>query len=505
MVRKSPMSIHAQISEEAQARLNTQKRNSTISSIVISVLVIVLIFLVLGIFLLPKIVKETPTIVTYSASLNDETEINQTKVNNQIQRKPSAPTNSMTKVIAANSSSPTAIPVPDVDVVTPSADFGDGEDFGGGWGEAGDTGSGGGFGAIPATMRKRCSKEDRILRLQEMGGNPLAEDVVEKGLEWLKATQNSDGSWTNKHQAAMTGFSVLAYLGRCETPLSEKYGESCLRGITYLVNLGMKTNGKMGTDLAYDHWCYEHAIASYALCEATTFCNQLNINVPNLAEVAKMATEFTLANQHKKTGGWDYSYDTTGRRGGDTSIVAWHIQALKAAKHTGLEFKGLSRAINDGVDYIESKQSKDGGFGYTSPSGGSNFGKDGYLTMTGGCGLALQMGGKESSSAVRKAAKYVLENSKFEYNTEFSDLYGHYYESQMMMIRGGKDWETYNAMFRDQLVTNQEADGSFKKPGGGKSIRAIGAEFTSNVHYRTSLCLLMLEVYYRFLPGTAAH
>lgn len=486
------MSIHAHLNEEAQARLNAQKRNSTISSIVISILVMVSIFLVLGIFLLPNFTKESPTIITYAASLSEEKEITQRKPTNQIQRKPSAPTQQMTKVIAANTSSPTAIPVPDVDVTTPSADFGDGENFGGGWGDAGDSGSGGGFGAVPATMRKRCSKEDRMARLQEMGGNPLAEDVVEKGLEWLKATQKDDGSWSSYHPPAMTGFAVLAYLGRCETPISEKYGDSCLRGITYLVNLGMKTDGKLSNNLANKQWPYEHAIATYALCEAATFSKQLGINVPNLEEVAKKSTEFIIDNQHK-SGGWDYSYDTKGSRGGDTSIAAWHVQALKAASHTGIEFKGLARAQRKAADYLEGMQNKKhGGFGYSTPNNVA--GNNPYFTMTGGSGLSLQMLGKENSSAVRKAAAYILKNSKFDYKSKDSDLYAHYYEAQMMMIRGGKEWETYNEMFKDQLVTHQNPNGSWQ-PNGGAGMEE---------HYRNCLNILMLEVYYRFLPGTGA-
>ena len=487
------MSIHAQLSEEAQARLNAQKRTSTISSIVISILVIVMIFLVLGIFLLPNIYKEVPTIVTYSASLTEDTDLNVKKIQNQIQRKPSAPSNSMAKVIAAQSTSPTAIPVPDIDVVTPNADFGDGEDFGGGWGDGEGTGAAGGFGAVPATMRKRCSKEDRMQRLQEMGGNPLAEDAVEAGLEWLKATQNEDGSWTGKNKAAMTGFAVLAYLGRCETPLSEKYGESCLKGITWLVNLGMKTDGKLSTDLADKHWPYEHSIASYAIAEATTFCNQLNINIPNLSEVTTKAIEFIFASQHN-SGGWDYSYDTSGSRGGDLSIAAWHVQAMKAANHTGIKFKGMNKTKNAALDYIEKIQNQShGGFGYTGPERGVSAPRN-YFTMTGGGMLGLQMWGKENSSAVRKGAKYILENSQFDYATEESNLYSHYYEAQAMMIRGGKDWETYNAMFKDQLIGQQKPNGSWNANGGKKY----------EEHYRNCLNILMLEVYYRFLPGTAA-
>jgi hypothetical protein len=32
----------------------------------------------------------------------------------------------------------------------------------------------------------------------------------------------------------------------------------------------------------------------------------------------------------------------------------------------------------------------------------------------------------------------------------------------------------------------------------------VAPQFVSNVHYRTCLNALMLEVYYRFLPGTGA-
>ena len=72
-----------------------------------------------------------------------------------------------------------------------------------------------------------------------------------------------------------------------------------------------------------------------------------------------------------------------------------------------------------------------------------------------------------------------------------------------MMQRGGSEWDQYNELFRDQLLNNQEADGSWKIPGGGQKPRAVGASFTGNNMdgkvYRTRLCTLMLEVYYRFL------
>lgn len=489
------MSIHAHLSEEAQQKLAAQKRNSSISSIIVAIMVLVLIALVLGFFLLPDIGKEAPTIVTYQSNAIDDKDVQEKKIQNQIQRKPSAPPNSQVKVIASTTPSQTSIPVPEVDITSPVAEFGDGDDFGSGWGTAGDGLGGGGFASIPATMRKRCSKADRMARVQEMGGLPETEESVEKGLEWLKATQNSDGSWGSSNRAAMTGFAILAYLGRCETPQSEKYGESCLKGIVWLVNLGMGNEGKLCQNMGSKQWPYEHSVATYAMCEATTFCKQLSITVPNLPEVTTKAVDFIIDNQHEN-GGWGYSYDVSSASHVDLSVTAWHIQALKAALHTGLDIKGATSAKKVAITYTEGLQNQDhGGFGYSSPK--RTVAKDGYYSMTGGGVLSLQMGGKENSSEVRDGVSYIMDNMEFDYKSDQSDLYALYYEAQALMIRGGRDWDKFNDKIKGALIQHQNEDGSWPTPGDS-------SHHMNDITYRTCLCILTLEVYYRFLPGTAA-
>lgn len=138
------MSIHAPLKPEALERLHKQRRNSTISSLVISILTVVVIALILGIFLLPNILKETPVIVTYASSLEEQTEVQQKKVTTKVMRKPSSPSSSMARVIAANTQSAVSVPVPDQITSAPSLDFGDGDDFGSGWGDGNGTGGGGG-------------------------------------------------------------------------------------------------------------------------------------------------------------------------------------------------------------------------------------------------------------------------------------------------------------------------------------------------------------------------
>lgn len=496
------MSLHAQLSPEAEAKLHAQRRNSTISSIAIAILAVVLVGLILAFIFLPPLLKETPVIVSYQSASANEDKMQTKKMTNSVERKPSAPSSAMARVIAANTSSPTAVPVPEIDIPDPSADFGNGDDFGDGWG-SGDDGSGGGFGNIPATMAKRCSPEDRMQRLTESGGTPQCEDAVIKGLDWLKSSQNEDGSWTGKDQAAMTGMAILAYLGHCETPLSDKYSDTVLNGITWLVNLGMRQNGRLTTSSDHIHQVYEHAIATYALGESATFCKQLGINVPNLFDITQKAGQFIIDNQHDN-GGWAYGYATEGSNPNpDLSVSAWQIQALKACKHTGFDFKNMARASRNGLSYVEKCQNRDGSFGYNpnNPHPASN----GYITLTGAGMLCLQMWEKESSSSVRAGAKYIRDNSKFKYETRDCDLYGHYYESQAMMARGGDDWKFYNDMFRESLLSGQDENGSWRRPNGGnRSVNAHAAEYTDNGHYRTCLAILMLEVYYRFLPATGS-
>ena len=484
------MSLHAQLSQEAEARLQSQKRNSVITSVMIALLIMALVILILLFILLPNLLIKSPTIVAYQAGAPEEENMEQKEVNPQIQRKPSAPSSSMAKVIASSTPSPTAVPVPETEA-QPNLDFGSGDDFGQGWGNGGD--GGGGFGNIPATMRKRCSPEDRLQRLKENGGNEQCEEAVVKALQYFKDTQAGDGSWGGGTKVAYTGLVLLAYLGHCETPLSVEFGVTVTGAITFLVDNCQKNKGRMASNLQDKHWCYSHAIAAYALAEAYTFCSQLSINLPNLKESVQSSVQWVIDNQNK-SGGWEYSYDEAGDRGGDMSITAWQMQALKAGKHTGLEFRNMTRCIRDALKYCETCQAADGGFGYQ----GTRALGDGHSTLVGAGTLCFQQHKGAANSNARKGIKYIDKKSQFNYEAGPCNLYEHYYSSQAAINNGGKSWVQYNEMFRDQLLKAQNNDGSWPAP------PQPGPAARNDPVYVTALATLMLEVYYRSLPGTAA-
>ena len=482
------MSIHARLNPDAESNFEAQKRSSVITSFVIAILVVVLIVLILFFILLPTLAMRSPTIVAYSAGSEDEDPLQEKRISREVTPKPSAPSSAMAKVITSSVPSPTAVPVPDFNVV-PSSDYGLHDDFGQGWGTGGE-GGGGGFGRIPANMRKRCSKADRLRRLAQSGGTQQCEDAVIKALRWFKEKQHKNGSWGGSNQVAQTGLVLLAYLGHCETPLSEEFGGAVTDAIVFLVENSVKQRGRLGTDLRNRHWVYEHGIATYALTEAYMFCSQLGLPFPNLRESVEGGVQWIIDNQNN-SGGWEYGFNEGGR-GGDVSITAWQMQALKAAHHTRLQFRNMPQSINRALEFIQKCQASNGGFGYAGPTpvGG------GHFTLTGAGTLCFQQHKGTRHKSAKKGMDYIDRHASINYKSGPCNLYEHYYVSQAAINHGGQSWLNYNDKFRDQLLGAQQGDGHFPNPPNP------GPGAQNDPVYVTALATLMLEVYYRFLPGT---
>ena len=157
----------------------------------------------------------------------------------------------MKRVVSTNSNAAISLPdappdmldVPDVSSMMGgsigSGGFGGGG-AGGGFGKGVGLGGASGFVSLPPSMRSRCSASERLEKLRQTGGRPECEAAVTKSLAWFKTKQNPDGSWGRANKAAMTGFALLCYLGRCETPDSPFYGDNVMKGIMYLIELSKK-------------------------------------------------------------------------------------------------------------------------------------------------------------------------------------------------------------------------------------------------------------------------
>ena len=52
--------------------------------------------------------------------------------------------------------------------------------------------------SLPKTMQQRCDPKKRLARLRSGGGKEMTEAAIIRGLDWLKANQDPEGSWGGK-------------------------------------------------------------------------------------------------------------------------------------------------------------------------------------------------------------------------------------------------------------------------------------------------------------------
>jgi len=170
----------------------------------------------------------------------------------------------------------------------------------------------------------------------------------------------------------------------------------------------MKNNGKLSADFKRKSWCYEHAIAVYALAEAYTLCvKSFGENINQLEDAVQASGQF-LINSQNVNGAWAYSYVEEGGHT-DTSIVGWQLQALKACKFTGLDFKNMKRCVKNALDYMETKQASSGAFGYSS----TTLRHDG-TTLSAVGALSFQIWESSTNRHARKAVRFMDKNMKFD-------------------------------------------------------------------------------------------
>ncbi|MES2705858.1 MAG: prenyltransferase/squalene oxidase repeat-containing protein [Verrucomicrobiota bacterium] len=426
--------------------------------------------------------------------------------------------------ISSSAISPDAVSLPELNAtltplasISPSTAMGGGTGGGQGGGRGTGTGTGigagigsgfgPGFGAgfvdLPKLYSSRCSPAERLAKMTANGGSPQCEEAVTKGLVWLAGKQNADGSWGESHKAAMTGMVLLAFLGHCETPDSIKYGEKILKGVSYLIDLGRNQKqpqfaGIFSTKPTIASSTYEHGIATYALGETYSFAKLGSRELPGLRDAFEKGVSIIIEKQNNK-GSWSYK-EGIGyaiNEGNDLSVAGWQFQALKAAKHTNLKIAGLSKAVSRVEDYLESTQTADGGFGNPARDQAYN-----QWNLSGAALLGLQTLGRSHPGPVNKGMRWLtgeVKKDPLDWNKNCF-LYTWYYNTQATFQKGGDAWNLWNSQFQKQLLNNQLPDGSYKKETGmGIDAATTSAAGADADLYRTTLCTLMFEVYYRYL------
>ena len=341
---------------------------------------------------------------------------------------------------------------------------------------------------LPKTMQNRCDPKKRVARLRSGGGKDITETAIIRGLTWLKNTQAADGSWGGDAKGddgapvktdlnAMTSMALLSFLGHCELQDSPEFGPTVQKAINFLTASNNPPEKMAGGNTG----SYSHPIRTYALCEAYTMTK-----IKKLELYAKRASEHVVKGQNEN-GGWAYGYGKGVGAHTDLSVTGWNIQALKAAAYTGISIDGLDEAMDKAVEYTKKCQDAAGKFAYKIGSGGKP-------SLTGTGVLCLQIWKNAKSQEAQKGLEWIIANQATEWKSV--NVYEWYYHAQACFqatgVSGGqKYWRAWNKNFQQIVCSAQESDGHWPH----------GAHYHGDSDiYRTTMTILMLEVYYRYMP-----
>ena len=331
--------------------------------------------------------------------------------------------------------------------------------------------------SLPKPMQNRCDPNTRISRLVAGGGDRNTESAIIRGLDWLKKEQAKDGSWSDggKYKSSMTAMALLCYLGHCELTDSKKYGSTVNGAISFLTSMPAKPKS-MGRPIEYSH-----PIRTYALCEAYTMTK-----IKKLESYARETAEVVVNGQHG-SGGWAYGYLKGPTAHVDLSISGWNIQALKAAALTDLSVSGLDSAMDKAIGYVKRCQDGTGKFAYKEKSRGKP-------SLTGTGVLSLQIWKNAKSKEAFKGLDWIVNNIAKDWASV--NVYEWYYHAQACFqangVSGGtKYWREWNGNFQKVVLPAQASDGHWPE----------GTHYHGDSDiYRTTMSILMLEVYYRYAP-----
>ncbi|MCL4201832.1 MAG: terpene cyclase/mutase family protein [Pirellulaceae bacterium] len=358
----------------------------------------------------------------------------------------------------------------------------------------------------------RLTTESKQALLDFYGGTAESEAAVMRGLKWLAAHQQADGSWSLKEYSkdiagcdcmtefekqlddsptAGTAFGILPFLGagvthnRAPKEPAElaSYMPVVEKGLIYLAQNQVRSkdnkDGFLGGSM------YAHALATIAFCEAYGLSGDERLKVN-----AQLAIKYLLNAQHQAGGGWRYSAG----QAGDMSVTGWVFLAIRSAQLTGIDvlkppLERAARFVDScGVGPDGAKMSR---YAYTP-------GTPEKLTLTAAGLLTRQyLGWRNDQPDLIAGCQHLMANLPPESGTSLGSIYYYYYATQVLHHMEGPDFDLWNHRMREHLIRSQERSGH--KDG---SWNPQGTDYGSRAGrmYATSMALLTLQVYYRHLP-----
>ena len=338
-------------------------------------------------------------------------------------------------------------------------------------------------GTVPAS--EKAGQESR----EAAWSGPTAEEraaqsSLERGLAYLALRQSEtvDGSFplgdaSSDRRAAVgvTSLATLAFLAGGSIPGRGPYGREVSRALDYLLaqsnqGSGSRYNGYIARGSGDASKTHGHGFATLALAQAYGMAPRSD----RLRKALVAAVQLIERSQGAE-GGWEYSPTVSAAHEGSVTIC--YVQALRAARNSGLQVS--DQVIARAEDYVLRLQKEDGTFRYTLDDDRRT-----TIALTAAGITTLNMAGRYDNGPVQSATDAIWrrlrlreEKSRRAINYPFYERL--YVAQAFWQLSDPSHFERWFAEERERLIRTQNADGSWS-----------GSEFGSC--YATAVnCLVM--------------
>ncbi len=322
------------------------------------------------------------------------------------------------------------------------------------------------------------SPEQSINRRLPRHLSPEADAAISRGLAWLASQQQADGGFgAPRSYARNVGICALSGLAFLPQGMEGQFRRH-IEGCTNYLLAHAQPSGYIVEDHVVTHApMYGHGFA-------VTYLSQvygMDIRT-ELRNVLKRGISLILSLQDEN-GAWRY---TPFPEDSDVSVTTCQMLALSSARQAG--FSVPREAIVHSIDFLLRCQNPDGGFRYRliDPP-------ESLLPRSAAAVVALHAAGVHPGPALSRGRQYLANPLSLtappadtSHSAEYY-YYGRYYMTYAAWQAGGKVWDDWFPIVRDELLQRQTRDGCWYDP-------TVGAE------YATAMALLTLQFPIDTLP-----
>jgi len=306
---------------------------------------------------------------------------------------------------------------------------------------------------------------------------PRVAAAVMAALDWLARHQDDDGKWDTsaftkhdpgaertgggqaEYDVGVTALALLAFLEAGYGEGKEGYYAINIEQALRFLRLSQDEGGVYGGQ-ASQHFIYNHAIATLAVCEAYRRSRD-----PALRQSAARAVDFIAS---ARSAGMGWRYEPRGKES-DTSVTAWCMRALVAAKEVGIEVDPESfRGALAWVDKMTEPSS--GQVGYNFPGGAVSRPEGRQLKFPAGQSQAMTAAGllvrilcgenPRMSPICRKHHDLILEHPpRWDDERGSIDMYYWYVGTVAMRHVGGSHWSQWRNPVQEVCLGHQVREG----------------------------------------------